>query len=185
MFALGRERFVGQEAEDAKAVVDGDEDNTTLGPCIAIHGTGEAVAAHIGTTVYPHHYGQFGLGFADGRFGSPHVEVEAVLGAGPGIVPVEFLTVERGGILLTLRRDVAPGVGHLDALPGFDGLRQLPAKFANGRGSVGDATEERYARLMTVDALHLAALNIDHGSLGTCCRTEQQQEGDNQVAHSL
>ena len=185
VFALGRECFVRQEAEDAKAVVDGDEDDTTLGPCIAIHGTGEAVAAHVGSAVYPHHDGQLGLGMTDGGFGCPHVEVEAVLGAGPGIVPVEFLTVERGGILLTLRRDVAPGVGHLDALPGFDGLRQLPAKFANGRGSVGDATEERYARLMTVDALHLTAFDLDDGSLGTCCRAEQQQDGDEQIAHSF
>ena len=58
---LSRELGVAQESEDAQAVVDGNQDNVSLGPFVSVHGYFIAVSIHIGAAVDPQGHRQLGV----------------------------------------------------------------------------------------------------------------------------
>ena len=119
------QRAVGQEAERAEPVVDGDHDHAVLdqgGRVVVV-----ALAGHQGATVDPHHDRPVAPG---GARRGVDVQVQAVLG-GAG-------HAEGRGRLRAVRREAGRGA---HARPPRGRLRRLPAQVPDRRRRVRDAEE--------------------------------------------
>ena len=79
VLVLGAEERMGEEAEDAEAVVDGNKDDSSFCPGFAVHFRLEAPAGSVTAAVNPHCNRQLGVSLAKGLGRSPNIEVEAVL----------------------------------------------------------------------------------------------------------
>jgi hypothetical protein len=131
MGRLGGEFGEGEEAEDAEAVVHGDDDYVAGGEELTVLTVLGGAAAGEAAAVDPDHDGE-GAGFCVG--GGPDVKGEAVF-AGAGVVE------DHVGITGRLDAVGAEVFGGADAFPLRGGLRRLPAEIAYGRGGEGDALE--------------------------------------------
>ena len=76
---------MGEESEDAEAVVDGYEDDAMIDERAVFVESARCGAAFIGAAVNPEHDGK---GLGDGPLGNDDVEEEAIFLAGFGIVAV-------------------------------------------------------------------------------------------------
>jgi hypothetical protein len=128
---FGGELGVGEEAEDAEAVVHGDDDYVAMGEELAVLTVLGGAAADEAAAEDPDHDGE-GAGFGVG--GGPDVEGEAVF-AGAGVVE-DHVWITGG--LDAVGSEV---FGGAYALPVCGGLRRLPAEIAGGRGGEGYAFE--------------------------------------------
>ena len=127
---------MGQETEDAQAIVEGDHHSPVPSPLLSVHLGFEAPSGRVASSVDPEGHREFLPGLSGGR--SPDVKVEAVL-AEFGISVEEELRSVTTGSMGDLPGRMAPGIGHFDPFPGNDRLRFLPAEIPDGRCG------ERYA----------------------------------------
>ena len=152
---LSRQGGVGQEAQRAQPVVDGDYHHTLLrqlGPVVDGHGARPRLEA---AAMDPEHHGQGGRSIIlslHRRRGRPHVQIEAIL-AGLTYGQIEGLSLRwlRAG---RAESDAGALVG-----PRRHGLRRLPAQVAHRRGRVGDALEDPQVPLL--DPRDRTAIQLD------------------------
>jgi hypothetical protein len=154
---LCRKGWVYEEAEDAQTVVDGDEHHILGAPLLTVKLWLRAEAFTIATAMNPQGDRQLLTYLARG-FG-PHVQIETVLAEGCflAITPFSIVTTS---ILDGLIAGATKGVANLYALPRLNGLWFLPAVLLDGRCSIGDATIDKYIRMVIGQyTLYLTTLN--------------------------
>ena len=160
---LRGELGMGEEAERAHAVVEGNEDDVLRRPLLAVElRLGTPAFAHAAAE-HPHGHRKLLLRLA-GRLG-PYVQVQAVL-AVRRFRAVAPLGGVAAGVVRRLERRMAEGVAHFHAFPRHDGLRRLPAVLADGRRGERNAAEHGDARDVGRHALDLPALDRQDGALG-------------------
>ena len=179
---LGRQFGMGQEAEGAQAVVDGDEDDAPLRPFVSVHGHFVAVAVHESAAVDPEGDGKAGFRLADGLCGGPYVQVQAVLAGLRRSFPVELVAVEGAGRVAGLPGDGTERVAGADSFPRRHWLRGLPAEVAHGRGGIRDAFEDGDLGVFGGDALDFPAGNGDDGDSGRACGQQCEERQFYQLA---
>ena len=158
LFGQGR---MGEEAQQAEAVIDGHEDDAALCPGFPIESRIIAAAAGVCATVDPQGDRKFSRRLAD-RFGRrPDIQEEAVFTGRRQRLDLELFIVEGTGLTAALDRRSAEGVRHLDAFPRDDGLRGFPAEITDGRSRIRDALEDHDIRILGQDALQQTALDLD------------------------
>ena len=183
---LGRQFGVGQEAEGAQAVVDGDEDDAPLRPFVSVHGHFVAVAVHECAAVDPEGDGKSGFRLADGLGRGPDVQVQAVLALLRCPFPVELVAIEGTGRIAGLPGDAPERVAGTDAFPRLHRLWCLPAEAAHGRGGIRDAFEDGDLGVFGGDALDLPAGNGDDGDSGRAGGQERNEgQCDQFVFHGM
>ena len=160
---LRGELGMGEEAERAHAVVEGDEDDVLRRPLLAVELRLGAPAFAHAAAEHPHGHRELLLRLA-GRLG-PYVQIQTVLAIRRFRAVAPFGGVA-AGVVRRLERRMAEGVAHADAFPRHDGLRRLPAVLADGRRGEGNATEYGDARDVGRHALDLPALDRQDGALG-------------------
>ena len=171
---LRGELGMGEEAERAHAVVEGNEDDVLRRPLLAVELRLGAPAFPHAAAEHPHGHRELLLRLA-GRLG-PYVQVQAVLAVGR-LRAVAPLGGVAAGVVRRLERRMAEGVAHFHALPGHDGLRRLPAVLADGRRGERNAAEHGDARDVGRHALDLAALDGEDGTLGFFLRARGHRQG--------
>ena len=154
---------MGEEAERAHAVVEGNEDDVLRRPLLAVELRLGAPAFAHAAAEHPHGHRELLLRLA-GRLG-PYVQIQAVLAVGR-LRAVAPLGGVAAGVVRRLERRMAEGVAHFHALPGHDGLRRLPAVLADGRRGERNAAEHGDAGDVGRHALDLPALDRQDGALG-------------------
>ena len=154
---------MGEEAERAHAVVEGNEDDVLRRPLLAVELRLGAPAFPHTATEHPHGHRKLLLRLA-GRLG-PYVQIQAVLAVGRlrAVAPLRGVAA---GVVRRLERRMAEGVAHFHAFPRHDGLRRLPAVLADGRRGERNAAEHGDARDVGRHALNLPALDGEDGALG-------------------
>ena len=155
---------MAQESEDAQAVVDGNQDYTSLGPFVSVHGYFIAVAVHIGTAVDPQGHGKFGV-LAQRLGRSPDVQIQAVFAFFGRAHPVKLISVKSAGLVAGLGGNGAEGVADPDALPGLYGLWSLPAEISYRSCGIGNAFENGDTGGLGRDSLNLSAFYGEDGVL--------------------
>ena len=133
MGRLSGEVGMGEESEDAEAVVDGYEDYTMIHERAVFVESARCGAPFVGAAVNPEHDGK---GLGDGPLGNDDVEEEAIFLAGFGIVAVPVAKIR-------LRTGSAKCLGGTNAGPGLCGDRFSPAEIGDRWFGVGDAEELR------------------------------------------
>ena len=139
---------MSQKAQCAQTIIDGDEDNTTLGVCIAIKFLFVAKACDEGTAMNPKRDRQLVTFLCLSWF--PYSQLETVLAHHGIALREELLDVVHIAILVDddrigtrdmgwLERDGAEMISNQHCVPGNNGLRCLPTQFANRRSCIGDA----------------------------------------------
>ena len=129
---LLRQFRVGEEAEDAEAVVNGDGHDAAAGHALAVVARLGAVPGHEPAAVKIDEHRQ---PLSARRGGRPDVEVEAVFAHPVGAEA----HVAEDGVLHAARAEL-DGLAH--ARPALDGLRRLPTLVARGRLREGDALKD-------------------------------------------
>jgi len=126
---------MGKEAEAAKAIIDGDENDAPPGESGSVIDRRRTRSCDQGAAMYPEHDRQLRLGVGRGR---PDVEVEAILAQG----------LRRGRALeheTVLYAVVPVGDRRTYAVPMRRGLRRAPSEIADGRRGVGNILEREDA----------------------------------------
>ena len=160
-----RQFRVGEEAEDAQAVVDGDENHTPFSPGITVHRNLMAITVEIGPAMYPESHRQFARRISDGICWCPNVQIQTVLALHGVLLPIEFITVERSDGIAWLPADVAEGVSHPDTFPLHDGLRTFPPEVTNRRCCIRDTSENGHVTCCRGNTLYHSSLNFYCGAL--------------------
>ena len=127
---------MAEEAEDAEPIVHRDQQDPMANQRSVFVERAGGRASFIGAAVQPQHHRQRRPGRPDRR---DDIQIEAVLLAGFGVVPVPVPTQQR------LRAGSAKGLGVAGAAPRPGGQRRVPAQFADRRLCVGNAQELRAA----------------------------------------
>ena len=156
---------MGEETEDAKAVVDGDENYAPRGPRITVHRYLMAVAVEIGSAMYPESHGKLPRRIANGIRRCPDVQIQAVLALNGLLLPIELIAVERPDGIARLPADITEFVSYLDALPLHDGLRTFPTEVTHRWRSVRNASENSHPTCCGRNALYHSSLYFHHGTL--------------------
>ncbi len=169
---------MGEEAEDAQAVVHGDDDDAAMREELAILAILGGASGVEAATVDPDHNGEAGrflLGL--GVEGRPDVEGEAVF-------RWARIVEDHVGIAAGLDAVRAEVAGEEDFLPLADRHRRAPAKFVDGRLRVGNAFVGDDFLVGSEDSKKLAGLDLDGAdfgwflSLDNGCGGEDGGEGD-------
>ena len=160
---LRGELGMGEKAERAYAVVEGNEDDILRRPLLAVELRLGAPAFAHATAEDPHGHREFLIRLA-GRLG-PHVQIQAVFAVGR-LGAVAPLGGVAAGVVRRLERRMAEGVADFHAFPRHDGLRRLPAVLADGRRGERNAAEHGDARNIGRHALDLPTLDRQDGALG-------------------
>ena len=166
---------MGQETENAKAVVDSNQYHALLGPYFSVELGLPAPASGVAASVNPHCHGEFLVRLA--RCGGPHVQVKAVLAefrvrhielAGPGV----------GGIVRRLYGSGAEGVGNLHSLPGNYGLWFFPTQITNRWRCKRNSLVNVYPFDRGFYALYLSSFNGQDRILCLASRERCRQDGN-------
>ena len=165
---FGGQFRVGQESEDAQAVVDGDEDDAAGGPFVPVHGNLVAISVLEGASVDPEGHGKARL-LTQGTGRGPDIQGKAVLVHVGRALPVEFVSIEGAGRIAGLPGDGTEGITGDNPLPGLDGLRFGPSQIAHRRLCIADAAEHAdIGLILRGHALQQAPVHFDHAlMLGT------------------
>ena len=160
--AFGRQLGMGQEAEDAEAVVDGHEHHAVVGELLTVELGLGAPAFAVAAAMNPVRDREFLAGLAGGR--RPDVQVQAVFTALRFLAIAPFGEIA-AGIVDGLVAGMAEAVGLHHAVPRNDGLRFLPAEVANRRRGVRDAFVRDDTRDVGRHALDLTTFDGQHRDL--------------------
>ena len=165
------------EAEDAEAVVDGDQDDVLGGPFLRVELRLGAPSLAIAAAVDPHGHG--GLAVHLARVLGPHVQIQAVLAALLlfAITPLREIVAR---IVDGLVARMAEFVGLQDALPGHHRLRRFPAQVADGRRGIRDPLVDEDAVEVGGDTLHLSPFDVEDGAdfFGTIACAQRHGQGE-------
>ena len=165
---------MGQEAENAEAVVEGHEDHVLGTPLLGVELRLGAPALAIAATVDPEGHGELLAGLA-GSLG-PDVQIEAVL-AVRGFVAIAPLGGVTAGIVDGLIARMTELVADLHTLPGHDRLRLLPAEIADRRRCIRDSAINNDARDIRRHTLHLSAFDGQDRGAHAPAAPEQGEHG--------